>query len=100
MPKQAQSLATTLRFFLSPRAGFWSKLFFLAAVVYVIMPLDFVPDVAVVIGWLDDLAAIMGATTALLLALRRYQREHQPEMAPAPVQPMPRVIETDGSEVR
>jgi uncharacterized membrane protein YkvA (DUF1232 family) len=100
MPKQAHDLATTLRFFLSPRAGFWPKLFFLAAIVYVIMPLDLIPDVAVVVGWIDDLAAILGATTALLLALKRYQREHQPEMAAAPVQAVPRVIETDGTEVR
>lgn len=100
MPKQGTDLATTLRFFLSPRAGFWPKLFMLLAVFYVIMPLDLVPDVAVIVGWLDDLAAVLGATTALVLALRRYQREQQTLAQPAPAYVTPRVVETQGTEVR
>lgn len=102
--KQATDLATTLRFFLSPRAGFWPKLMLVLAVLYVIMPIDFVPDVAVIVGWIDDMVAVLGATTALLLSLRRFQREtaagkgalapHIGVNAPA------RVVETQGSEVR
>lgn len=102
--KQATDLGTTLRFFLSPRAGFWPKLMLVLAVLYVIMPIDFVPDVVVIVGWIDDLVAMLGATTALLLSLRRFQRQTaagKSELSPhVDVNGPPRVVETQGSEVR
>lgn len=104
MPNKGSDLATTVRFFLNPRAGFGAKLLLVLAVLYVIMPLDFVPDVAVIVGWIDDLVAMLGATTALLLALRRYQRDNRREtneLSPeAPGYAAPRVVETQGTEVR
>jgi uncharacterized membrane protein YkvA (DUF1232 family) len=104
MQQKASELATTLRFFLSPKAGFFPKLFMLLAVLYVIMPLDLVPDVIVIVGWIDDLIAVLGAGTALLLALRRYQREARAESAalepPRPGYVAAGVVETQGTEVR
>lgn len=101
MPQRATDLATTMRFFLNPKAGFFAKTFMLLAVLYVIMPLDFVPDVAVVIGWIDDLIALLGAGTGLLLALRRYQRQQGAELeARQPTYVAPNVVETQGTEVR
>lgn len=95
-----KDIGTTLRFFLNPRAGFWAKLFLVLAVIYVVMPIDLVPDVIVVVGWLDDLAAVLGATTALMLALKRYRTEQAALAAPSPVFAAPRVVETQGTEVR
>lgn len=101
MQQKASDLATTFRFFLNPKAGFFAKLFMLFAVLYVIMPLDFVPDVAVIVGWIDDLIALLGAGTGLLLALRRYQREQGAALEPRrPGYIAPNVVETQGTEVR
>jgi len=102
MPERAKDLGTTLKFFLNPKAGFFAKLFMLLAVLYVIMPVDLVPDVVVIVGWIDDLIALLGAGTGLLLALRRYQRD-QASAALEPRRPgyvPPRVVETQGTEVR
>lgn len=85
---------TAWRFFIDHRASPVAKLFMLLAVLYVISPIDFVPDIAVVIGWLDDLAVAATATTSLLLAYRRYKQGG----APAP-QAAPGVVDTTGVEV-
>ncbi len=36
----------------------WRKLIGLVAVVYVVSPVDLIPDVMPVIGWLDDLGVV------------------------------------------
>lgn len=101
MQRPATDLATTPRFFLNPKAGFFAKLFLVLAVLYVIMPLDLVPDVVVIIGWLDDLVALLGAGTGLLLSLRRYQRDQGGVLqARRPDYVAPAVVETQGTEVR
>ncbi|MBX3128999.1 MAG: DUF1232 domain-containing protein [Polyangiaceae bacterium] len=80
---------TPWRFLLDNRASPFAKFFMLFAVIYVISPVDLVPDIALVIGWLDDLAVAATACTSLLLAMRRYTRG----------KPAPRAIETSGVEV-
>ncbi len=103
MEKKAGDLSTTLRFFLNPKAGFFPKLFLLFAVLYVIMPLDLVPDVAVVVGWIDDLIALLAAGGGLIYALRRYQREQHTAAqltVAAPRYVAPGVVETQGTEIR
>ena len=65
------------------------------------MPFDFIPDVAVVVGWIDDLIALLGAGTMLLIALNRYKKERasmaqRPENLAVP----PRVVDTQGTEIR
>ncbi|MCC6662404.1 MAG: DUF1232 domain-containing protein [Polyangiaceae bacterium] len=101
MQERATDLGTTLRFFLNPKAGFFAKLFLVLAVLYVIMPLDLVPDVVVIVGWIDDLVALLGASTGLLFALRRYQRQQGGTLqARRPDTIAPQVVETQGTEVR
>ncbi len=85
---------TPWRFFFDHRASPIAKLFLLFAVVYVISPIDLVPDIALVIGWLDDLAVAAAAATSLVLAMRRYTRTDPPPQVPAAV------VETSGVEVR
>ena len=101
MKERATDLATTLRFFLNPKAGFFAKAFLVLAVLYVIMPLDLVPDVVVIVGWIDDLVALLGAGAGLLFALRRYQRDQgQALQSRQPAYVTPHVVETQGTEVR
>jgi uncharacterized membrane protein YkvA (DUF1232 family) len=84
-------LTTAFRFFLDRRASPLAKIFFLLAVLYVLMPVDLVPDFAVVIGWIDDLGVALAALTSLLVAMRRYSRRADQH---------PAVIETEGVELR
>lgn len=41
-------------------------LVFLVALIYIISPLDFIPDVIPLVGWLDDLAALLIGISTLL----------------------------------
>jgi uncharacterized membrane protein YkvA (DUF1232 family) len=52
----------------SPLAPLRSKLLAIGAVLYVVSPIDLVPDVAPILGWIDD-AAIFAGLIALSLKL-------------------------------
>ncbi|MEZ4223613.1 MAG: DUF1232 domain-containing protein [Polyangiaceae bacterium] len=89
MPEN-RSVPSLARFFLDHRASPFAKLFLLLAVIYVISPVDLIPDIVVVIGWLDDLAVAAASATSLFLAIRRYRLKAS----------QPPAIETTGVEVR
>jgi uncharacterized membrane protein YkvA (DUF1232 family) len=72
------------RFFRDPQASLAGKIFVLLAVVYVVSPLDLIPDVIPVIGWLDDIGVIGVALAYLSRVLDRY-RLPVIEVAPAPL---------------
>jgi uncharacterized membrane protein YkvA (DUF1232 family) len=61
---------------LDPNAARGSKLLCLAALFYVISPLDAIPDVIPGIGFLDDIAVVTGAVTFLGYELSKYE-EHE-----------------------
>ncbi len=83
------------RFVKDNKAGRWSKLFLVLALAYVVWPFDLIPDFAVVIGWLDDAAALLVAVTTFMAALRRYRIDHA---TPPPIA-NGQVIDTVGTEV-
>ncbi len=62
------------------------KLLLIGAVVYVLFPVDLLPDVVPFLGWLDDLGVI-GLTAALLAG----------KLSPY-LEPAQEVIDTEGSE--
>ena len=65
---------TGWQFLKDPKASLLTKLLFVGALVYVVVPLDVIPDVAPIVGWLDDLG-FFGLSTALLVrALHRYRK--------------------------
>jgi uncharacterized membrane protein YkvA (DUF1232 family) len=69
------------RYLASPAVPRWRKLLGVLAAVYVVLPVDLVPDVLPLIGWLDD----VGVVAAVLAFLVRDMRRHAAgdELAPA-----------------
>lgn len=71
----------------SPRAPLWEKALLLAAVAYVVMPFDFIPDMVPFVGWLDDAGIIVASTAVLHQALSQYRHrpaDTDPEKRPDP----------------
>jgi uncharacterized membrane protein YkvA (DUF1232 family) len=62
-----------LRFLGDPKGSIPGKLFVALAVLYVIMPADLIPDIAPVIGWLDDLGVVGMAMVYLARVAGKYR---------------------------
>ncbi len=43
------------RYLLDPRSRALPKILLVLAIAYLLFPFDFVPDIAAIVGWLDDL---------------------------------------------
>lgn len=65
----------TWRFFTDPGESIGTKLLFLVSLLYVFFPVDFVPDVIPVLGWLDDLGLLTIAVAFLGRAISRYRNK-------------------------
>jgi len=61
------------RFFKDKEASLFGKAFVLAAVAYVIMPADAIPDIAPILGWLDDLGVMVLAFAYLSRVIGEYR---------------------------
>jgi uncharacterized membrane protein YkvA (DUF1232 family) len=72
------------------RAPLWTKLLAIAAIVYVICPIDAVPDVALLLGWLDDVGIVLALRVALHRRLEAYR--YPLFEAPAPSQAAPTLL--------
>jgi uncharacterized membrane protein YkvA (DUF1232 family) len=72
-------------FFRDGRISAWNKLLALLAVLYVISPIDLIPDVPVV-GWLDD-AGVVAAVAAYYL--HQFARRRQVRAGEATVDVVP-----------
>ena len=68
-----------VRYFRDPNAGLFGKLFVLAAVAYVICPIDLIPDVPIV-GWLDDLGVASLAMAWVWRVVGKYRELPQTEL--------------------
>lgn len=64
------SLSNVVRALRDPSVPKWKKGLALAAVLYLFLPVDAVPDVVPVLGWLDDLG-LLGVAVAALTRARR-----------------------------
>ena len=71
------TLAAMVRYVAHPGAPLAGKLILAGAVAYLVLPIDLVPDVAPVVGWLDDLG-VVGVAWALF---KRYLRQWEVEPA-------------------
>ena len=71
-----------VRYFRDREASILGKLFVFAAVLYVISPVDLIPDVPIV-GWLDDIG-VMGLAVAWMWKVVGRYRE-APRLSEVPV---------------
>ena len=74
-----------VRFFKDGEASLAGKLFVLATLAYIVWPIDLIPDVAPVIGWLDDL----GMATVAMLYLTRVSAKYRVESLALPRTELP-----------
>ena len=61
------------RFIKDPNAPWAGKAIAIGALIYMISPIDAVPDITPIIGLLDDVAVITAAVTKLASKLKRYK---------------------------
>ncbi len=59
--KIIEQIMLTWRLVRDPRVPLWSKLIPAAALVYVLSPIDIIPDFLIVIGQLDDLGLLLAS---------------------------------------
>lgn len=73
--KDLSFVGKLLRYIRDPKVATWKKLSGIAAAVYVASPIDIVPDVIPILGWMDDLG-ILGAFAAFMFReVRKHSRE-------------------------
>ncbi len=92
----------TWRLIRDPRVAFWAKIIPVAALLYVLSPLDFIPDFIIGIGQLDDLGIIFAGLRLFQAVIPAYiTDEHRKAIAAerpsdnAPEKPKYRVMESD-----
>jgi uncharacterized membrane protein YkvA (DUF1232 family) len=77
-----------LRYYRDPSASVLGKLVIFLALIYVVVPVDLIPDVPIV-GWLDDIG-VMGLATAWLgRVAARYREAEALPRADDPVERRP-----------
>lgn len=74
LPQQA------LRYFRDPGVKTWRKFVGVAALAYAIMPVDFIPDVIPLLGWMDDFGVL---SAALFFVTRDIQKHAASETGPS-----------------
>ncbi|MFP2964055.1 YkvA family protein [Myxococcus sp. 1LA] len=61
------------RYVRDPHVALWRKLAGVLAVVYFLSPVDAIPDVLPVLGWLDDLGVLSAAAFFMVREVQRHQ---------------------------
>lgn len=54
-------LKTIVALMRNPKVSSLPKFLVIGAIVYILMPVDTIPDIAPVVGWLDDIMFLIGA---------------------------------------
>ena len=62
-----------IRYFRDREASLLGKLFVLAALVYVVSPVDLIPDAIPIVGWLDDVGVMSLAVAWMWKIVGRYR---------------------------
>ena len=66
-----------LRLMMDRRVSIWSKLIIPGGIVYMVSPIDVLPDIIPIMGWIDDILAIVVSVVLFLLSIPRdVLREH------------------------
>lgn len=62
----------------SKESPIYVKAILIFAMVYVISPLDIIPDVFAVVGWVDDVAVVTGLVALAMNLLEKHKLAHSP----------------------
>jgi len=65
------------RFMRDPKADWKPKAAIVIAVIYLIWPVDLIPDFAPILGWLDDIGITALAFAYLIHASNKYMQTHE-----------------------
>jgi len=65
------------RYVKSPRVARWKKVLGVLAVVYAVMPIDFIPDVVPIFGWLDDVGILAVAFGFIARDMAKHAKSSQ-----------------------
>ncbi|GAB4272548.1 MAG: hypothetical protein Kow0029_11250 [Candidatus Rifleibacteriota bacterium] len=60
------------RFLENPRT---QAIMFLIALIYIISPIDFIPDTIPILGWMDDLTVFLAEAVSFILYLKGKRRD-------------------------
>ena len=66
-------LKTIIALMRNPKVSSFPKFLVAGAIVYILMPVDAIPDIAPVVGWLDDIMFLIGALGMLFGAAPKPQ---------------------------
>lgn len=66
------------RYLRSPDVARWKKLLGFVAVAYVALPVDLVPDVVPLLGWLDDVGVVAAIAAFLVRDVQRFGAKTPP----------------------
>ena len=83
---ETRSFGTKLfRYFRDPSVSAWRKLAGVAAVAYLVMPFDLVPDFVPVLGWLDDIGVLSAAAMFVIREVKRHADEKRTTVTVEPI---------------
>ena len=68
-----------IKFVRDPGADWKPKLAVVLAVLYLIWPIDLIPDLAPILGWLDDIGITVFAAGYLIYAVNHYTKKSDVE---------------------
>lgn len=74
-------LKTIIALMRNPKISKLPKILVIGAILYVLMPFDVIPDMAPVVGWLDDIVFLVGALSLLL----GYAPKPKPQAPSGPI---------------
>ncbi len=90
-------LKTIVALMRNPKVSGFPKMLVAGAIVYILMPVDAIPDIAPVVGWLDDIVFLTGALSMLFASAPKAAKTPPPgpiiDITPEP----PAEFRKDGS---
>jgi uncharacterized membrane protein YkvA (DUF1232 family) len=72
------NVAHVSRYVRSAKVARWKKLLGVFSLLYTIMPIDLIPDVVPVLGWLDDLGFLAVAFAFIARDMAKHAKEAPP----------------------
>jgi uncharacterized membrane protein YkvA (DUF1232 family) len=70
--EKTMNLAQIRCYFRDEQVSGWRKFVVVGALAYVLLPLDLIPDLVPILGWLDDIGAVGAALTFLARDVARH----------------------------